>query len=517
MKSSSLPSLGARRTNGGFGHRTTWAMWSVAVLLAVLAVVVPVQRTAWADRPDEHDQHNASVTIEVNEDSIDYETATATITVTGAHTLFDKYENHDDNHPENWKVSYKTKVKATGEFTSQAREGGPGVTDGDFEFTATGTTGEYTAAVKLAEYYAPDKPINSLWPGQTHVVEATLSYDSPNSRNVETATDEFDTKGECVTHDKVATMTSWHDDNPFIFERVTRNTIILKVNVGYEFAPVNSGRCLTYDVNGGVTDARRDAYVYNDGSGGRNAWIIETGLMPGTYYKFGVHPDPEFSGGASGTGTHTLGPRLIIDVEDIEQTSATVNVALPAEEFEDMGERQIHLAYYETADEQDLNLHNIQVKPPSQLTEDGSTSFDLENLTAGTDYKVKASLASAFPTHHTESKPFATKPNKPTGLTVNPSDGQLEVSWLKPNGGDAIDKYIVQWKSGSETFADAETDGRQETVTHVPGTTTYETTIPSLDNGTEYTVQVIAKNESGEAISDTATGTPDVLPDKPTI
>ena len=30
-------------------------------------------------------------------------------------------------------------------------------------------------------------------------------------------------------------------------------------------------------------------------------------------------------------------------------------------------------------------------------------------------------------------------------------------------------------------------------------------------------MHVIAKNESGQAISDTATGTPDVLPDKPTI
>ena len=185
-------------------------MWSVAVLLAVLAVAVPVQRTAWADPPDDHDQHNASVTIEVNEDSINYETATATITVTGAHTLFDKGGSHDADHPENWKVSYIVKLKSTGESITQSRDGGPGSADNDFDFTATGTTGEYTATVDLAEYYEPGKPINSLWPGQTHVVEATLSYDSPNYRSADTDTAEFDTKGrvrptsECGDYDELA-------------------------------------------------------------------------------------------------------------------------------------------------------------------------------------------------------------------------------------------------------------------------------------------------------------------------
>ena len=441
-------------------------MWAVAVLLAVLVVTVPMQRTVSADAPRDHDAHDAAVTITVDEDSIEYETATATITVTGAHTLFDKSENHDANHTENWHVSYITKVKATGESIAQAREGGPGVADGDFEFTATGTQGEYTATVELEAYYAPDKPINSLWPGQTHVVEATLSYNNPNSRNVETATDEFTSKSGCVAHDKAATMLEWHSVNPFSFYRVTRDTIILKVNLSYDFAPVNSGRCMTYDIRGGGIDERRDAYVYNDGSGGRQAWIIETGLTPGTYYDFSVHPDPEFSGGASGAGTYTLGPRLIIEVKEIEQTTAKAKVSLPSDE-QDHGERDVHLVYYKLADEQDPNLRNLQVTLPSQETDDFFTTFDLSNLTAGTDYKLKASLSSAFPTHHTESRTFTTKLGKPTELELAPGDRQLEVSWQAPDGGDAIDEYIVQWKSGSETFADAETDGRQETVTHV--------------------------------------------------
>ena len=106
---------------------------------------------------------------------------------------------------------------------------------------------------------------------------------------------------------------------------------------------------------------------------------------------------------------------------------------------------------------------------------------------------------------------FPTKPGKPTGLTVDPGDERLEVSWTKPTGGDEIAWYNMQWKSGSETFEDAVTDDREETVFST------ETTIPNLTNGTEYTVRVLAVNESGQAISETATGTPDVLPEKPTI
>ena len=518
MQSMKLPHLSSflgRRAKFGFGHRTTWAMWAVAALLAVLAVVVPEQRNISAHDPHTRD---AFVTIEVVEDSIKYESANALITVTGADTLHARtsHDENGENGTENWYVSYITKVKATGETIVQSKMGGPGASNSNFNFTATGTPGEYTATVKLEEYTS-NGMINSLWPGETHVVEATLSHYDPNWREVDKATYEFLTKGECVPHPNAEAIRDWHSTSGLDIVRVTRNSMTVKANLISGLAPVDSGRCVYYQMKVGTQTVDGSAFVYNDGSGGRIGWIIKTDLEPGTYYSFRIGIHPTFAGSNSGIGSYTLGPRLIIDVEDIEQTSATVNVALPAEEFEDMGERQIHLAYYETADEQDLNLHNIQVKPPSQLTEDGSTSFDLENLTAGTDYKVKASLASAFPTHHTESKPFATKPNKPTGLTVNPSDGQLEVSWTKPDGGDAINGYIVQWKSAIETFADAETDGRQETVAHVPGTTIYDTTISGLLNGTEYTVHVIAKNESGQATSDTVTGTPDVLPGKPTI
>ena len=183
----------------------------------------------------------------------------------------------------------------------------------------------------------------------------------------------------------------------------------------------------------------------------------------------------------------------------------------------------IHLVAYKTADEYDPDLNSKQVKPEPETTENSSTSFALSNLTPGTEYKVKASLMWSFPTHHTASKTFTTKlepPGKPTDLEVEPGDRQLEVSWDTPAAAGVADEYIVQWKSGSETFQNATDDvidDREALVTYVPGTTTYETTIFGLINGTKYTLHVIAKNDSGQATSDTATGTPDVLPNKPTI
>ena len=107
IKPSFLPLLGARTKNDVFRHRTTWAMWSVAVLFAVLAVAFPVQQSASAQEP------NGTVTITVNEDSINYETATATITVTDGDTLFDRadVDRDDEDRTENWYVSVRYTIK----------------------------------------------------------------------------------------------------------------------------------------------------------------------------------------------------------------------------------------------------------------------------------------------------------------------------------------------------------------------------------------------------------------------
>ena len=307
--------------------------------------------------------------------------------------------------------------------------------------------------------------------------------------------------------------------------------MVVPVTNDSDVIETNTGRCVYYHYTyyDGPTKVTvpatgdDSAYVHQRDTGGNNAWIELKDLIPGTYYHFNVSFHPiSGSGRNAGFGGTTLAPALIIIVDDIEQTSAEVTVTLPAD-LQDEGERMIHLVAYKTADEYDPDLNSKQVKPEPETTENSSTSFALSNLTPGTEYKVKASLMWSFPTHHTASKTFTTKlepPGKPTDLEVEPGDRQLEVSWDTPAAAGVADEYIVQWKSGSETFQNATDDvidDREALVTYVPGTTTYETTIFGLINGTKYTLHVIAKNDSGQATSDTATGTPDVLPNKPTI
>ena len=86
-----------------------------------------------------------------------------------------------------------------------------------------------------------------------------------------------------------------------------------------------------------------------------------------------------------------------------------------------------------------------------------------------------------------------------TGVTVTPGNTQLAVSWTAV---DHATGYKVQWKSGSEGY---NTDDRQAVVT--PSSTTSHT-IQGLNNGAEYTVQVIATRTNDGPPSVEMTGTP---------
>ncbi|MXW18572.1 MAG: hypothetical protein F4123_04665 [Gemmatimonadetes bacterium] len=102
-------------------------------------------------------------------------------------------------------------------------------------------------------------------------------------------------------------------------------------------------------------------------------------------------------------------------------------------------------------------------------------------------------------------KLFTNVPGEVTGVEVTAGDEHLQVSWDKPT---AAWGYKVQWKSGTESFASAEADGREAILDH-PDSTSY--TISDLTNGTEYMVRVIATNDTGEATaSDVKSGTPNL-------
>ena len=94
------------------------------------------------------------------------------------------------------------------------------------------------------------------------------------------------------------------------------------------------------------------------------------------------------------------------------------------------------------------------------------------------------------------------------GVGVAPGNAQLVVTWTAV---DNATGYTVQWMSGGEDY---NTGDRQATVT--PGSTTRHT-IPSLTNGTEYTVRVIATRTGANDGPPSAevTGTPFTTPGAP--
>ena len=147
-----------------------------------------------------------------------------------------------------------------------------------------------------------------------------------------------------------------------------------------------------------------------------------------------------------------------------------------------------------------------KVTPPSNANcDDGSTltgnprTFVDYTKASGTDYNITVYSDATCSTVLT-SVDFLTLPGKTTGVTLKNTGASLGVSWTAVTGAAS---YKVQWKSSADTGWDA--TNRQTT------STTTSATIPSLTNGTTYTVRVAAVNASGDgAWSDTATATPTV-------
>ena len=190
-----------------------------------------------------------------------------------------------------------------------------------------------------------------------------------------------------------------------------------------------------------------------------------------------------------GVGTVTSGM--------ITQTSAviTVTIANP-----DTNTQTVNLQYKRNAD-----TAWTDVSPKSTVS--AAVTFTLSSLTGNTDYDVRASLDSTFASGVVTAtfKTSPVKPAPPTGVDITTEgNGELTVGWTAPteNGGSDITGYKVQWKSGAQSFGSS----RQHTTAD-GAATSY--TIPSLTNGTEYTVRVLAVNSVGDsAASNTDTGTP---------
>ena len=150
------------------------------------------------------------------------------------------------------------------------------------------------------------------------------------------------------------------------------------------------------------------------------------------------------------------------------------------------------------------------------VTTGSTTSHTITGLANGTEYTVQVSATRTGandgpPSDEMTGTPFTTPPPPPpvtdlaqvTGVGVVPGNAQLVVTWTAV---DNATGYTVQWKSSGQGY---NTGDRQATVTS-GSTTRY--TIPSLANGTEYTVRVIATRTGADdgPPSEEETGTPRV-------
>ena len=212
------------------------------------------------------------------------------------------------------------------------------------------------------------------------------------------------------------------------------------------------------------------------------------------------------SGWTEITATPVSGPSVgTVTSGMITQTSAviTVTIANP-----DTNTQTVNLQYKRNAD-------TNWTSGGTRSTVSAAVTFTLSSLTGNTDYDVRASLDSTFASGVVTAtfKTSPVKPAPPTGVDITTEgNGELTVGWTAPteNGGSDITGYKVQWKSGAQSFGSS----RQHTTAD-GAATSY--TIPSLTNGTEYTVRVLAVNSVGDsAASNTDTGTPSTTPSAPT-
>ena len=175
----------------------------------------------------------------------------------------------------------------------------------------------------------------------------------------------------------------------------------------------------------------------------------------------------------------------------------------------------------------EITGYKIQWKPNSQpnwntfterYDEDDQSPYKItENLVNGTLYHIRVlaenDVGDGQPSGVVEGMP-SKKPDSPTDVEVTAHGNKwLEVTWteLTDEGkGGLPTTYIVQWKSGTDY---------SETYKADPATSPEK--ITNLENGTEYTVRVLAKNDRGTSDdpgdgTNEDEGTPSTVPQPPT-
>ena len=143
-----------------------------------------------------------------------------------------------------------------------------------------------------------------------------------------------------------------------------------------------------------------------------------------------------------------------------------------------------------------------------------TTTFTVTGLTNGVPYDLRIRAVNSIGGGlYSLSQGIipATFPTAPRNLTAEPGDTQVTLRWNAPqsNGGDAIEEYQYQQKTGNGAF------GSWTPITGSNANTT-EHTVTGLTNGTSYSFKVRAKNTPGEGpASNEVTAVPRTVPTAP--
>ena len=420
---------------------------------------------------------------------VEYETATLSINVT------------DVDSSLNWKVNVVFKTDA---YEHPQKNAGPthtvsqGQESYSFDYDVQGST--VTADVYL----------NWLIPASDYTVEVKLCDTDCGSRNVKAeASTTFSTNSGCTPHP--TNRGRWFPG--YHFTKVTENELTVRVHVNSSYAPLNSGRCVYYTYNTYFENDYseiRTAYIRHIGSGGRTAQIELTDLEPGTRYGYHITLDVEAEDNAAGFSGSTLGPNTGISeiaftdiTNDSAKATATIKNASTDDKF-------VYWRYRESPLNGDpgiwLTLDKVSTKT-------ATADKDLSYLEAGTRYEVDASVKDNFNLGMSMTRAFVTLPGKPGISPLEAGDGSLKVTWTAPTEGAAtIIGYTVKWQD-TDDYYDYEFTGTPPSHDVAADLRTY--TIENLENGNDYVVHVIAKNESGGTESNGEFGTPMGLPNAP--
>ena len=138
-----------------------------------------------------------------------------------------------------------------------------------------------------------------------------------------------------------------------------------------------------------------------------------------------------------------------------------------------------------------------------------ATTYKISGLTRGTTYTIRViatstNVADSAPSEEVTGVPML---ERPTGVEVSATVDTLTVTW---NAVDDATGYKVQWKTGSETYPNADVASALRGQATIAGgsATTYD--ISGLTVGTTYTIRVIATrtNVADSAPSEEVTGVP---------